>query len=54
MLAGYADLAFQFGLADENQADHIKDETQTTTQLIVSGKYHEAFQVTRTCIGTLM
>ena len=45
MLTGYADLAFQFGLADENQAEYIFNETQTAAKLIMSEKYYEAFQV---------
>ena len=45
MLTGYADLAFQFGLADENQADYINSETQNAAKLISDGKYYEAFQV---------
>ena len=42
MLTGYADLAFQFGLADENQAEYINSEMQTAAQLIADGKYMEA------------
>ena len=45
MLTGYADLAFQFGLADENQAEYINSETQNAAKLIDDGKYYEAFQV---------
>ena len=45
MLNGYANLAFQFGLADENQAEYIYSETQTATKLIYSEKYSEAFRV---------
>ena len=45
MLTGYADLAFQFGLADENQADYISSETQAAAKLINDGKFFEAFQV---------
>ena len=45
MLTGYADLAFQFGLADENQAEYINGETQNAAKLINDGKYYEAFQV---------
>ena len=42
MLTGYADLAFQFGLADENQAEYINSEMQAAAQLIADGKYMEA------------
>ena len=45
MLTGYADLAFQFGLADENQAEYVNSETQNAAKLINDGKYYEAFQV---------
>ena len=45
MLTGYADLAFQFGLADENQADYISSETQNAAKLIDDGKYYDAFKV---------
>ena len=42
MLTGYADLAFQFGLADENQAEYISNEMRTAAKLIADGKYTEA------------
>ena len=42
MLTGYADLAFQFGLADENQAKYINSEMLNATQLIAGGKFMEA------------
>ena len=42
MLTGYADLAFQFGLADENQAEYINSEMQAAAELIANGKYMEA------------
>ena len=42
MLTGYADLAFQFGLADENQAEYINNEMQAAAKLIADGKYTEA------------
>ena len=45
MLTGYADLAFQFGLADENQAEYINSETQNAANLINDGKYYDAFKV---------
>ena len=45
MLTGYADLAFQFGLADENQAVYIDNATHTAAKLIMGGKYLDAFQV---------
>ena len=45
MLRGYADLAFQFGLADENQAAYIDSQTQTATEMIMNEKYFDAFQV---------
>ena len=45
MVNGYANLAFNFGLADENQAVYIYNESQTATKLINSEKYYEAFQV---------
>ena len=45
MLTGYADLAFQFGLADENQAEYIYNETQAAAKLINNGQFYEAFQV---------
>ena len=45
MLTGYSDLAFQFGLADENQAAYINSETQSATKLIMDAKFFEAFQV---------
>jgi hypothetical protein len=42
MLTGYADLAFQFGLIDENQADYINSEMQAAVKLIADGKYMDA------------
>ena len=48
MLTGYADLAFQFGLADENQAEYINKEMQAAAKLIADGKYLEADQVGNT------
>ena len=48
MLRGYADLAFQFGLADENQAAYINSQTQTATEMIMNEKYIDAFQVRKT------
>ena len=45
MLTGYADLAYQFGLADENQAEYIYNETQAAAKLMMLEKYSDAYHV---------
>ena len=45
MMDGYADLVYQFGMADENQASYIKSQTTTVVGYIKKGQYYDAFKV---------
>lgn len=45
MYQGLADMVFQFGLADENQASHIRNETDIMVQYIQQKQFYEAFEV---------
>ena len=45
MLVGYPDLAYHFGLADENQAKYIYNKTQEAAKLMMEEKYAEAYHV---------
>jgi len=45
MYQGLADMVFQFGLADENQASHIQNETDLMIQYIKQKQFYEAFEV---------
>ncbi len=45
MMNAYADLVYQFGMADFNQASYIFNETNTAVQLIKNQQYYEAFKV---------
>ncbi len=45
MLSAYGPLLYQIGLADENQLEHINNETAKGVQFIQAGQYYEAFVV---------
>ncbi len=45
MLNAYGPLLYQIGLADENQLEHINNETAKGVQFIQAGQYYEAFVV---------
>ena len=45
MFGGYADLVYQFGMADENQRDYIQKVSDQAVQLITSGDFLGAFKV---------
>ncbi len=41
----YADLVFQFGMADENQATYIYSRTNTAVQYIKAEWFYDGFKV---------
>ena len=45
MLVGYPDLAYQFGLADRNQAEYIYNKTQEAAKLMKKEQYSDAYHV---------
>jgi len=59
MVGGYGELAFQFGMIDENQKAFIETETQLAISHIQSKDFFGAFKVTKldlfsTYEGTLL
>ncbi len=45
MMNAYADLVFQFGMADENQAAYIYSTTNMAVQHIKAERFYDAFKV---------
>ncbi len=45
MMNAYADLVFQFGMVDENQAAYIFSQTNTAVQHIKAKQFYDAFKV---------
>ena len=45
MFGGYADLVYQFGMADENQRDYIQKVSDEAVQMITQGNFLGAFKV---------
>ncbi len=45
MMNAYADLVFQFGMADENQAAYIYSRTNTAEQYIKAERFYNGFKV---------
>ena len=46
MMNAYADLVYQFGMADHNEANYIATQTNTAVQMIKNGQFYDAFKVT--------
>ncbi len=45
MMDGLADLVYQFGMADLNQAKHIEAQTTLVVNFIKNKEFYEAFKV---------
>ncbi|XP_064401450.1 probable serine carboxypeptidase CPVL isoform X3 [Halichondria panicea] len=45
MMNAYADLVFQFGRADENQAAYIYSRTNTAVQYIKAERFYDGFKI---------
>ena len=45
MFGGYAELVYQFGMADEIQRDYIQKASDQAVQLITQGDFLGAFKV---------
>ncbi|XP_064401452.1 probable serine carboxypeptidase CPVL isoform X1 [Halichondria panicea] len=45
MMNAYADLVFQFGMADENQATYIYSRTNTAVQYIKAERFYDGFKI---------
>ncbi len=45
MMNVYADLVFQFRMADENQAAYIYSRTNTAVQYIKAERFYDGFKV---------
>ncbi|XP_064401479.1 probable serine carboxypeptidase CPVL [Halichondria panicea] len=45
MMNAYADLVFQFGMVDENQAAYIFSQTNTAVQHIKAKQFYDAFKI---------